>query len=164
MRHSFQRRTCALHQWNMCTHPVSVYMRCARAPLPTQAHVSASAMRTCFSFTPCEGVDLPVIRKKGAGCHSPGGCFFVSCHALCCGTPLPLQDPQNECGTPFTTIHIMHTTKWTPSGTPPPKSVHTSRRSVPAIVLHMVKFSHFVHKVDAHVRLKNTLNRLKLPK
>ena len=163
MRLYFQRRTCTLHQCNMCTHPASVYMRCARAPLPTQAHVSASAMMTCFSFTPCEGVGLPVIRKKVAGCHSPGGCFFVSCHALCCGTPPPLQDPQNECGTPFTTIHVVHTTKWPPSGIPPPKGVHTNRPAVPESVLRKVKSSHSAHKVGAPVRPKTTLNQLNLP-
>ena len=139
-------------------------MRRARAPLPTEAHVSASAMMTCFSFTPWEGVGLPVIRKRVLVAIQLGGAFFASLATPYAVAHTPLEDPQNECGTPSTTIHIMHTTKWTPSGTAPPKSVHTSRRSVPEIVLHMVKLSHFVHKVDAHVRLKNTLNRLKLPK
>ena len=117
-----------------------------------------------FQFHSLGGYWPSCDQKKGCWLPFTWGVLFRLSPRPMLWHPPPLEDPQNECGTPSTTIHIMHTTKWAPSGTAPPKSVHTSRRPVPEIVLHTVKFSHFVHKVDAHVRLKNTLNRFKLPK
>ena len=77
-------------------------------------------MLTCLTFIPWEGIGLSVTRERVlVAIWLREGAFLASLATPYAVVHTPLDDPQNECGTPSTTIHVVHTTKWTPSGTPP---------------------------------------------